>query len=371
MTTGTDGRGTPPPSVEDMITTHLPAMAATSGSASGSATAPVVIRASGLTKRYGELLAVDALDLVIGPGDIVAILGPNGAGKSTTIEMLLGLRTPTSGEVRVFGDAPNAKAARARVGAMLQESNAPESLTVAEAVDLVRHYYPFALGLDDILARADLLEKRGSRIGQLSGGQQQRLNFALAIAGDPDLLFLDEPTAALDVEARHLFWEQVRGLAAHGKTILFSTHNLAEADALADRVILINHGRVIADGTPAQIKATVAARTVRLVTDVSATDMATFPGVRAVEVAPGESAAASHPTLVVQTSAPEDLLARLFSGGHLVSQLTVTDTDLETAFIHLVGTATGSATGASGTAPVATPDTNPDTNSNHVTEPTA
>ncbi|HPZ69584.1 MAG: ABC transporter ATP-binding protein [Actinomycetales bacterium] len=325
----------------------------TSTPASGSTTTPAVIRASGLTKRYGDLVAVDALDLVIAPGDIVAILGPNGAGKSTTIEMLLGLRTPTAGEVRVFGDAPNAKATRARVGAMLQESSAPESLTVAEAVDLVRHYYPFALSLDDILDRADLSEKRGNRIAQLSGGQQQRLNFALAIAGDPDLLFLDEPTAALDVEARHLFWEQVRGLAAHGKTILFSTHNLAEADALADRVILINRGRVIADGTPEQIKATVATRTVRLVTDVGVAALAAFPGVRGVEVAPGESVGATHPTLVVQTATPEDLLARLFAGGHLVSQLTVTDTDLETAFIHLVGATTQ-------TAPTATPDTTPE-----------
>lgn len=240
---------------------------------------PAVIVAAGLTKRYGDLVAVDGLDLAIGQGDIVAILGPNGAGKSTTIEMLLGLRTPTRGTIRVFAAEPNAKATRARVGAMLQESHAPETLTVAEAIDLVRHYYPVALGLDDILGRADLLDKRSSRVGQLSGGQQQRLNFALAIAGDPDLLFLDEPTAALDVSARLMFWEQVRGLAAQGKTILFSTHNLAEADALADRVVVISHGRIVADGTPRRSKLTVAARTVRLVTDVLADTIAAMPGV--------------------------------------------------------------------------------------------
>ncbi len=304
---------------------------------------PAVIVAAGLTKRYGDLVAVDGLDLAIGQGDIVAILGPNGAGKSTTIEMLLGLRTPTRGTIRVFAAEPNAKATRARVGAMLQESHAPETLTVAEAIDLVRHYYPVALGLDDILGRADLLDKRSSRVGQLSGGQQQRLNFALAIAGDPDLLFLDEPTAALDVGTRHLFWEQVRGLATLGKTILFSTHNLAEADALADRVVVISHGRIVADGTPAQIKATVAARTVRLVTDVSADTIAAMPGVRHVDVVAGESLDAIHPALVVQTSAPEDLLARLFAGGHRVEELSVTDTDLETAFIHLVGPGNASA----------------------------
>ena len=329
-----------------MTTTHLPGAPAAAGAEPATAlvasNAPAVIRACGLTKRYGDLTAVDALDLVIRSGEIVAILGPNGAGKSTTIEMLLGLRTPTAGEVRVFGELPTAQGCRARVGAMLQESSAPESLTVAEAVDLVRHYYPYALGLDDILTRADLLDKRSNRVGQLSGGQQQRLNFALAIAGDPDLLFLDEPTAALDVEARHLFWEQVQGLAGLGKTILFSTHNLAEADALADRVILINHGRVVADGTPAQIKATVAARTVRLVTDASAADLSALPGVRRVDLAPGEPATATHAAFVVQTSAPEDLLARLFAHGHLVSRLTVTDTDLETAFIHLLDTESSS-----------------------------
>ena len=224
---------------------------------------PAVIEASGLTKRYGDLVAVDALDLIIYEGDVVAILGPNGAGKSTTIEMLLGLRSPTHGSVSVFGASPNAKATRARVGAMLQESDAPEALTVAEVVDLVRHYYPFALPVDEVLSRAGLLDKRGNRVAQLSGGQRQRLSYALAICGDPDLLFLDEPTAALDVAARHGFWQQIRGLSTQGKTILFSTHNLDEADALADRIVVIDRGRVVADGTPAQVKATVAARTVR------------------------------------------------------------------------------------------------------------
>ena len=350
MTTGTHPGGGCGPTVDDVTTTSIPsrretptttasATTAAATPAEGSAPTPAVIQAAGLTKRYGDLVAVDSLSLTIGQGDIVAILGPNGAGKSTTIEMLLGLRTPTHGSIRVFGADPNAKATRARVGAMLQESHAPETLTVAEAVDLVRHYYPYALGVEDILRRADLLEKRDNRVGQLSGGQQQRLNFALAIAGDPDLLFLDEPTAALDVAARHLFWEQVRGLAAQGKTILFSTHNLAEADALADRVVVINHGRVVADGTPAEIKATVAARTVRLVTDLNAAALAALPGVRHVELAAGESREDAHPMLVIQTSTPEALLARLFGAGHRVEELTVSDTDLETAFIHLVGAA--------------------------------
>ena len=337
MTTGTDPGPDRRLTVDDMSTAPH-----TSRPDAG----PAVIEATGLTKRYGDTLAVDGLDLTIHEGDIVAILGPNGAGKSTTIEMLLGLRTPTQGSVRIFGADPNAAATRARVGAMLQESHAPETLTVAEAVDLVRHYYPYALGVEDILDRADLVEKRGNRVGQLSGGQQQRLNFALAIAGDPDLLFLDEPTASLDVAARHRFWEQVRGLAAQGKTILFSTHNLAEADALADRVVVISHGHFVADGTPEEIKATVAARTVRLVTDAPAAALAAVPGVRRVEVAAGESDDTEHPVLVVQTTAPEDLLARLFAEGRRVEQLSVTDTDLETAFIHLVGTPAASPAGS-------------------------
>jgi ABC-2 type transport system ATP-binding protein len=296
-----------------------------------------VVSATALTKRYDKVTAVDHLDLRIGEGDVVAILGPNGAGKSTTIEMLLGLRTPTSGSVEVFGASPNSAFARARVGAMLQDSEAPEALSVEETIDLVRHYYPYALPVDEILRRADLLEKRDRRVGQLSGGQRQRLSYALAIAGDPDLLFLDEPTAALDVASRHRFWDQVRGFAAQGKTVLFSTHNLGEADALADRIVVISHGRVVADGTAEQIKSTVAGRTVTLVTDAPIDHLAGLPGVRHVEVAPGAAPDAVLPELVVHTSEPEALLRSLFLAGRLVRELSVIDADLETAFMHLVG----------------------------------
>ena len=304
-----------------------------------------VIRAERLTKRYGDLTAVDGITLTVDRPGVVAILGPNGAGKSTTIEMLLGLRTPSDGTVRVFGTEPNAKRTRARVGAMLQESHAPEALTVAETIDLVRHYYPYALTVADLLRRADLAEKRNLRVGQLSGGQKQRLSYALAIAGDPDLLFLDEPTSALDVDARLRFWDQVRGFADQGKTVLFSTHNLDEADALSDRVIVIDRGHVVADGTPAQIKATVAARSVRLTTDAHPDQVRGLDGVRGVEETPvtaeswrpDGSTSGAH-RLLVHTSAPEDLLRALFAAGHLVADLSVTDTDLETAFRHLVGT---------------------------------
>lgn len=312
-----------------------------------------IIEATALTKRYGDLTAVDALDLRIGPGERVAILGPNGAGKTTTIEMLLGLRRPTSGQVRLFGIEPGQPRARARIGAMLQDTAVPESLTVSETVDLVRHYYPVALPVAEVLARADLTEKASSRVSQLSGGQRQRLGFALAVCGDPDLLFLDEPTAALDVEARRLFWAQVRGLAEAGKTILFSTHNLAEADALAERIIVISRGRVIADGTPGQVKGMVAATTVDLTTNAADDVLLSVDGVQAVADAPGGSGAiAPEPapdgphrhtgvgtagrTRRVMTSRPEDLLRHLFSAGYAVADLRIADADLETAFLHLV-----------------------------------
>ncbi len=312
-----------------------------------------IIEATALTKRYGDLTAVDALDLRIRPGERVAILGPNGAGKTTTIEMLLGLRRPSSGQVRLFGIEPGQPRARARIGAMLQDTAVPESLTVSETVDLVRHYYPVALPVTEVLARADLTEKAGSRVSQLSGGQRQRLGFALAVCGDPDLLFLDEPTAALDVEARRLFWAQVRGLAEAGKTILFSTHNLAEADALAERIIVISRGRVIADGSPGQVKGMVAATTVDLTTNAADDVLLGVDGVQAVVDAPGGPGAVAYApvsdgphrhtgvgsaghTRRVMTSRPEDLLRHLFGAGYAVADLRIADADLETAFLHLV-----------------------------------
>ena len=295
-----------------------------------------IIEARGLIKRYGDLVAVDHLDLTIRRGERVAILGPNGAGKTTTIELLLGMRHPTAGSVSVFGADPGAAATRARTGAMLQDSDVPEGLTVTETIDLVRHYYPVALPVDEVLARADLTEKRSSRVSQLSGGQRQRLSFALAICGDPDLLFLDEPTAALDVEARHTFWEQVRGLADLGKTVLFSTHNLAEADALAERVIVISRGRVLVDGTPAHIKSLVAGATVDLSTDAPLATVGALPGVLSVLPAPERSATDGLTGIRVMSTAPEELLRHLFQQGYAVAGLRVVEADLETAFRHLV-----------------------------------
>ncbi len=297
-----------------------------------------VVRAQGLTRRFGEVVAVDALDLRVSEGEVVAVLGPNGAGKTTMLEMLLGLRTPTSGTVRVFGGDPTSTAVRGRVGAMLQDTDAPESLTVTEIVNLVASYHPYRLPLGEVLERATLQHLRRRRVTQLSGGERQRLSFALAIVGDPDLLYLDEPTASLDVEARRAFWRQVADFAALGKTILFSTHNLEEADLAAGRVVIINAGRILSDGTPRQLKGLLVGRTLELVTDANDAALAALPGVRALALLPGDGGTAHRPGLRrvrLQAAAAEPPLQALLTTGHHVEGLIVSEATLEEAFVHL------------------------------------
>ncbi len=295
----------------------------------------VVIEARRLRKRYGDVQALDGIDLTITQGEIVAILGPNGAGKTSLIEVLLGMRRADEGSVSLLGQNPTAVGIRARIGAMLQDTDAPKSQTVGEIVDLVAHYYPWALPIEEVLERADLLSKRDSRVAQLSGGQRQRLSFAMAIVGDPDVLFLDEPTAALDVEARRALWRQVRGFAELGKTMLFSTHNMDEADALADRIVVINAGRIVADGSPAHIKSLVAARQVQLTSDIPLACLRDNPRVRSVDSSPAVTGDPNLHHLTIHTADAEGLLAEIFAGGYVVTHLTVSDTDLESAFVHL------------------------------------
>lgn len=286
-----------------------------------------VIEMNGVTKSYGKLQALRGVNLEVGPGEVVAFLGPNGAGKTTAISIMLGQKLPDSGLVRLFGQKPDSPPARGRVGAMLQESGLPASLTVGEVVQLFSSYYPYSLPLAEVLERADLSAKAKSPVSALSGGQKQRLYFALAIVGDPDLIFLDEPTVAMDVESRRAFWLQVQGFAALGKTILFSTHYLEEADTYAGRVVVLHQGQVLRSGTPAQIKQLVAAKTVRLQTDLSLEAAQKFP---AVERVMQEN---SH--LVVYSNQPERFLAELVKTGHSMSDLTIKDTDLEAAFVSL------------------------------------
>jgi ABC-2 type transport system ATP-binding protein len=207
-----------------------------------------------VTRCYGSRTALDGLTLRIEPGETVALLGPNGAGKTTTVELLLGLATPDQGQVRLFGGPPAEAVARGRVGAMLQDAGLPTGVTVTELIDLIRGLYPDPLPLGDALRLCDLEQVAGRRVERLSGGQRQRVRLALALAGNPDLLVLDEPTAALDVAARRAFWQRLRAGAVAGRTVLFATHRLEEADATADRVVVLARGRLVADGTPGQLK---------------------------------------------------------------------------------------------------------------------
>jgi ABC-2 type transport system ATP-binding protein len=211
-------------------------------------------RLSSVTKYYGTTAALSGIDLTLEPGELVALLGANGAGKTTAVRLLLGLLAPTSGTARVFGEDPRQPANRVRTGAMLQVGRVPDTLRVREHIDLFRSYYPSPMAFEEVIDAAGLRGIERKKFGELSGGQKQRVLFALAICGNPDLLILDEPTVGLDVEARRALWKQIRAFIAGGRSILLTTHYLAEAEALANRVVVINQGKVVASGTPAEIR---------------------------------------------------------------------------------------------------------------------
>jgi ABC-2 type transport system ATP-binding protein len=217
---------------------------------------------SGLHRSYGQVRAVDGVDLVIAPGEVVALLGPNGAGKSTLIDMLLGLTRPDAGEVRLFGRSPRAAVSAGLIGAMLQSGGFPDDITAGEIVGLMAALQRRALSPAEALQRAGAADIAGQRVGKLSGGQRQRVRFAAALVTDPDLLVLDEPTVAMDVQARRDFWAQMRTYTHDGRTVLFATHYLAEAEEFADRVVLLRAGQVVADGSVAAVRALAAGRVV-------------------------------------------------------------------------------------------------------------
>ncbi|MGW8351119.1 ATP-binding cassette domain-containing protein [Streptomyces wedmorensis] len=237
------------------------------------------------TKTYGAVRAVDGLDLTVRQGETVALLGRNGAGKSTAIGLLLGLDEPDSGRVAVFGGAPDRAVAAGRVGAMLQEARPVSRVTVRELVGFVARTYPSPMPVDEALALAGLTALAGRRVDRLSGGQTQRVRFAVALAGNPELIVLDEPTAALDVEARQEFWDSMRGYARRGNTVLFSTHYLEEADAHADRIVVLDSGRVLADGTGEELKRAAGGSLVSFDLAGGPTDwLGLLPGVTSFEV---------------------------------------------------------------------------------------
>ena len=263
-------------------------------------------------------------------GELVALLGPNGAGKTTAIRLLLGLARPNSGKLSVFGGDPSSTETHMRVGAMMQVGRVPETLRVREHVDLFSSYYPTPLPIAETLAIAGLEELKDRKFGALSGGQKQRVLFALAICGNPDLLFLDEPTVGLDVEARHLLWQEIRSLLQRGKTVVLTTHYLEEADALADRIVVINKGSIIAQGTPAEIKSRTAGKTIRCVTELPLAALSEMPGVVDVQ--------RDREAVVMHTSQPENVLRRLLQLDLEVSGIEVSSAGLEAAFLALTRT---------------------------------
>ena len=305
-------------------------------------TAETVASLAAVTKRYSNgVVALDDLSLELHRGQIVALLGPNGAGKSTAVRLLMGLSSPTSGEARIFGADPRNTAARLRTGVMLQVGRAPEMLRVREHIAIFRGYYPHPMPYGDLIKAAGLDGLEARMFGQLSGGQRQRMLLALALAGDPDLLFLDEPTVGLDIEARRLMWAQIRSLAARGKTVLLTTHYLEEADALAHRIIVINQGRVVCEGTPAEVKSLGAAvvssdaggapqhglKIIRCVTTLTAEHLLRMPSVSNVE---------AHGNITVITSAqPEAALREMLALDQHLHSLEVQSPALEDAFLAL------------------------------------
>jgi ABC-2 type transport system ATP-binding protein len=288
----------------------------------------MVAELQAVTKKYGSVTALDGVTLALQPHRVTALLGPNGAGKTTAVKLLLGLTRPTSGRAALFGMDPRARAARRRTGVMLQIAKVPETLKVREHLHLFCSYYGSqAMRGDEALAIAGLTAVADRKYGELSGGQRQRVLFALAICGNPDLLFLDEPTVGLDVEARRLFWQEVRRLAQRGCSILLTTHYLEEADALADRIVVVTRGVIVADGAPHEVKAMAASRKVRCVTSLSADRVRTLDGVRSVR---HDGAA-----LEILTSDAEALARALMSADPGLAGLEITGAGLEEAFLAL------------------------------------
>ena len=288
---------------------------------------PVAARLKDVTKNFGPVRALNQVSLEVRQGEILAVLGPNGAGKTTAVNLLLGLAAPSSGEASVFGGDPRTPSNRMRTGAMLQVARVPETLRVREHVELFSSYYPKPLPIAETLAAAGLTTIQKRMFGELSGGQKQRVLFALAICGDPDLLFLDEATLGLDVEARRLLWEQIRKLAARGKAVLLTTHYLHEADALADRILVINKGEIIAEGTPAEIKARSAGRQIRCRTDLSISEIRAMEGVL--------EAKTDGDMVVIQSAVAEPVLHELLRRDAYISEIEVTSAGLEEAFLAL------------------------------------
>jgi ABC-2 type transport system ATP-binding protein len=292
---------------------------------SHSGTEPVV-SFENVSKHYGSLKAVDGLSLELRGGETVALLGPNGAGKSTSLDMLLALRKPTSGKIAMFGSDPYHAIKSGKVGAMLQSGGLMPEVTVRELVTLVAGLHPRPVPVATTLRRAGLEDVADQRVDRLSGGQTQRVRFALAIAGESDLIVLDEPTTAMDVETRQRFWAQMKEEVAEGKTLLFATHYLEEADQAADRILVINRGRLLADGTPAEIKSRAGAKQLSFrLENAREPFLLGLPGLVSLDL--------RGDVVHIQSSDSDATLYAVLDAGYRPSEIEVSGLGLEQAFL--------------------------------------
>ncbi len=286
-----------------------------------------VAQLSAAVKRYGSTLALAGVDLGVRRGEILALLGPNGAGKTTAISLLLGLLRADSGEARLFGMDPALRVARQRTGVMLQNTSLPDTLRVGELIDLFRSYYARPRTVADIIALSGVGDLLDRRYAQLSGGQQRRTQFALAICGCAELLFLDEPTTGLDIEARETMWRAIRRLVDEGCAVVLTTHYLEEAEALADRVVMIAKGRIVAAGSVSDMRARVASRRVRCVSTLAPDAIAGWPDVRSV--------ARDGERMDIVTDKAEAVVLRLLQEDAALKELEVVRAGLADAFVEI------------------------------------
>ena len=287
----------------------------------------LLARLSGVRKRYGDTTALDGLDLDVRPGELLAVLGPNGAGKSTAIAVLLGLQRPDAGEARLFGRSPHDLAARRGVGVMMQEVALPDALRVRDLIAMTCAYYPEPLTVAEAVARAGVGKIADRPYAKLSGGQKRQAQFALAICGRPRLLFLDEPTTGLDLTARETMWATLRALVAGGTAIVLTTHYIEEAEALADRVVVMAKGRRIAEGSVAEIRAIVVRKRIDCATTLDAAAIEAWPGVT--------GAIRAGAQVSITTSDAEATVRRLLSADTALSDLEVRRAGLSEAFAEL------------------------------------
>lgn len=288
----------------------------------------VAIRIDEATKRYGDSVALNQVSLSVATGSATAFLGPNGAGKTTLLQMIMGSISIDSGNISVFDQSPGSISVRLRSGAMLQVTGVPATLTVREHIELFRCYYLNPLEYENVVHLANLQGLERRKYGTLSGGEKQRLHFALAIAGDPELLFLDEPTAAMDVETRLSFWNQISEFTRKDCTVVLNTHNLEEAEFLADRIVLMDRGEVVIDATPKNIRSMVGSSVVSAVTKTSSDKLRQLPGVLDVQIL------ANRASLIVKS--PEDTVRAWLCMDSSLSGLEVKPAQLQDAYLHLL-----------------------------------